>query len=135
MSPDIVVTTVDAARLSSVLERFRDPSYTPLTRFLTGELQRATFVEPWAVSPSIVTMNSRVRFRLDGENETREGTLVYPGCEDSLLSRISVLAPIGSALIGLREGETVAWNGLDGRPRLVTVLKVLYQPAADSGDL
>ncbi len=113
MSPDIFVTTVDAARLSRVLEAFRDPSYTSLTKFLLGELQRAVLVEPRAVSQSIVTMNSRVRFRLDGAREAREATLVCPGREDSLLGRISVLTPLGSALIGMREGETIAWNGLD----------------------
>lgn len=72
MSPDIFVTTVDAARLSRVLEAFRDPSYTPLTEFLLGELQRAVLVEPRAVSQTIVTMNSRVRFRLDGAGEAPE---------------------------------------------------------------
>lgn len=135
MSPDIFVTTVDAARLSRVLEAFRDPSYTPLTEFLLGELQRAVLVEPRAVSQTIVTMNSRVQFRLDGAGEAREATLVCPGREDSLLGRISVLTPFGSALIGMREGETIAWTGLDGCRRSVTVLKVLYQPEAYGIDL
>jgi regulator of nucleoside diphosphate kinase len=88
MSPDIFVTTVDAARLSRVLEAFRDPSYTPLIEFLLGELQWAVLVEPRAVSQTIVTMNSRVRFRLDGAGEAHEATLVCPGREDSLLGRI-----------------------------------------------
>lgn len=135
MSPDIFVTTVDAARLSRVLELFRNPSYAPLTGFLQDELRRAVFVEPRAVLRSVVTMNSRVRYRLDGAGEAREASLVCPGCEDSLLGRTSVLTPVGSALLGMREGETITWNGLDGRPRSVTVLKVLYQPEAYGVDL
>ena len=70
-SPDIFVTTVDAARLSRVLRRFVTPP-TRLTEFLLGELQRAVLVEPRAVSQTIVTMNSRVRFRLDGAGEAPE---------------------------------------------------------------
>lgn len=135
MSPEIFITTFDAQRLSRVLEAFHDPAYTPLTGFLTGELRRATLVEPRAVAPCVVTMDSRVRFRLDGEGGTRDATLVCPGHEDSLLGRISVLTPIGSALLGMREGETVAWSGLDGRRRSVTVVKVLYQPEANGIDL
>jgi regulator of nucleoside diphosphate kinase len=135
MSPDIFVTTVDAARLSRVLEVFRDPSYSPLTGFLLDELRRAVFVEPRAVSQTIVTMNSRVRFLLDGAGDAREATLVCPGREDSHLGRISVLTPVGSALLGMREGETITWNGPGGRPRSVTVLKVLYQPEAHGVDL
>jgi regulator of nucleoside diphosphate kinase len=81
MSPNIFVTTVDAARLSRVLEVFGDSSYAPLTGFLQSELRRAVFVEPRALSQTIVTMNSRVRFRLDGSGEPREATLACPGRE------------------------------------------------------
>lgn len=135
VSPEIFITTFDAARLSRVLEKFHDPAYEPLTRFLTGELRRATLVEPQAISPCVATLESHVRFRLDGEHATREATLACPGREDSLLGRISVLTPIGGALLGMREGETIAWSGLDGRRRSVTVVKVLYQPEAGGGDL
>ena len=91
--------------------------------------------EPRAGSQTIVTMNSRVRFRLDGAGEARGATLVCPAREDSLLGRICVLTAFGSALIGMREGETIAWNGLDGCRRSVSVLKVLYQPEAHGIDL
>jgi regulator of nucleoside diphosphate kinase len=135
MSPEIFVTTHDAARLSRVLEAFRDPSYAPLTAFLASALQRATVVAPCAVPYDVVTMNARVRFQLDTMEEPREATLVWPGRGDSLLGRLSVLTPAGSALIGMREGETNTWRGLDGRQRRVTILKVLYQPEAQGLDL
>lgn len=118
-----------------MLEVFRDPSYAPLTACLVGKLQRATVVAPRAVPRDVVTMNARVQFRLDDGKEPSEATLVRPGRGDSLLGRLSVLSPVGSALLGMREGETSAWRGLDGRQRSVTILKVLYQPEAKSLDL
>ena len=135
MLPEIFVTTHDAVRLSRVLEMFRDPSYAPLTAFLVNELQRATVVAPQAVPRDVVTMNAWVRFRLDDVEEPRDATLVWPGRGDSLLGRISVLTPVGSALIGMREGETRSWRGLDGRRRSLTILRVLYQPEANGLDL
>ena len=135
MSPNIFVTTLDASRLYCFLETFSDPSYAPLTRFLAGELRRAIVVEPKELPQHVVTMGARVRFKLDHSGETREATLVYPGFEDGLLGRISVLSPVGSALLGLREGETIVWNGLDDRQNSLTVLKVLYQPQVKGPDL
>lgn len=135
MLPEIFVTTHDAVRLSRVLEMFADPSYAPLTSFLVNELRRATVVAPQSVGPDVVTMNARVQFRLDDEEEPREATLVWPGRGDSLLGRISVLTPVGSALMGMREGDICAWRGLDGRQRRIAVLKVLYQPEANGLDL
>lgn len=135
MLSEIVLTTVDAARLSQVLEVFDDPSYAPFTALLQAKLERAVLVEPQVVTRSVVTMNSRVRFRLDGAGEPREATVVCPGREDSLVGRISVLTPIGSTLIGMREGDTIVWTASDGRQRSVTVLDVLYQPEAHGVDM
>jgi regulator of nucleoside diphosphate kinase len=129
--PKIFLTTLDAERLERVLAAFRSRSYQPLTGFLSSELRRATIIDPQAVCRCVVTMNSHVRFRLDGDDAIRESTLVCPGREDSLMRRISVLTPVGAALIGMREGETIVWNGFDRQRRSVMVLKVLYQPEAD----
>ena len=135
MLPEIFVTTHDAVRLSRVLDMFADPSYAPITSFLVNELRRAAVVAAQSVDPDVVTMNARVWFRLDDEEEPREATLVWPGRGDSFLGRISVLTPVGSALIGMREGGTFTWRGFDGRQRRVAVLKVLYQPEANGLDL
>ena len=134
MSPEIFVTNHEVARLSRVLEAFRAPSYAPLTTFIVRELQRATVVAPCAVPRDIVTMNAGVRFRLDDAEEPREATLVWPEHGDSLLGRLSVLTSVGSAMLGMREGQTATWRGLDGRRRRVTILKVLYQPEANGLD-
>ncbi len=133
--PEIIVSSRDAERLRALAESYAQPPYAVLIGFLARELTRAQVRAPQEITPGIVTMRSRVRFRLDDESESREGTLVYPGDEDHRISRISVLSPIGSALIGLQEGDRIQWRSLDGRPLGLTVLKVLYQPEAHGRDL
>ena len=135
MAPDIFVTTLDAARLSRVLKTFHQSFYGPITGFLASELSRAIIVEPKDVPRQVVTMGTRARFKLNRSAEADDGTLVFPGFEEGLLGRISVLSPDGSALIGMREGETMVWNGLDGRKNSLTVLKVVYQPEVNGFDL
>ncbi len=132
MLPEIFITSLDVKRLSRVLAAYCGREYGPLTGFLSGELRRATVVDPKAVCRCVVTLNSHVRFQLHGGGGVREGTVVCPGREDSLMSRISVLTPVGTALIGMREGETILWRGFDKQPRSATVLKVLYQPEANT---
>lgn len=132
MLPEIFITSLDAERLSRVLAAFDDRRYRALTGFLSDELRRATVVDPEAVCRCVVTLNSHVRFVLSGSGAVREATVVCPGREDSLVGRISVLTPVGTALIGMREGEMISWRGFDRQLRSATVLKVLYQPEANA---
>jgi regulator of nucleoside diphosphate kinase len=94
---------------------------------LWGELRRARTVKPAEVPRNVVTMNSTVRLRdLDtGEKETY--TLVYPHEADVSEGRISVLAPVGTAIIGNRVGDTIEWPVPAGLRRL-KVEAILYQP-------
>lgn len=132
MLPEIFITTLDAARLARVLGAFGNGAYQPLTGFLSSELRRATIVDPRAVCRCVVTLNSHVQYRLDGDPGVREATIVCPGREDSLMRRVSVLTPVGAALIGMRTGDIITWNGFGNQQRSATVLKVLYQPEAGS---
>jgi regulator of nucleoside diphosphate kinase len=132
--PRVVVTTIDRRRLMEVLRSWAVQPYDVLSAQLAAELARARVVAPRAVPPAVVTMRSRVRAR-DADGSLRAVTLVYPGEEDALLGRVSVLEPLGAALLGLAEGESIAWRSLDGRPRRATVLEVLYQPEAHGYDL
>jgi regulator of nucleoside diphosphate kinase len=77
--------------------------------FLHGELLRADIVDDATVPGQVVTMNSRVRYRDEHSGREREVTLVYPGCEDLAQGRISILSPVGSALIGLSEGQAITF--------------------------
>ena len=94
---------------------------------LEGELDRARVVPPGEIPPDIVTMNSTVRLRDLDCDETLTYTLVYPPYADASKDRISVLAPVGTALIGYRQGDTVEWKVPAGKVRL-RVEEVLYQP-------
>ncbi|MFA6954273.1 MAG: nucleoside diphosphate kinase regulator [Thermoanaerobaculia bacterium] len=96
---------------------------------LRHELSRASVIPAVDIAPDVVTMKSRVRvLDLDDICEL-EYTIVYPHEADYATGRISVLAPIGTALLGYREGDTVEWQVPGGRRRL-KIDAVLYQPEA-----
>jgi len=125
----IVVTTADRQRLGSLLidaerlglvdRRYLDD--------LTFELERATAVDPHEAPDDVITMNSTVRLRDLDTDEVEEYTLVYPRQANVTENRISVLAPLGTALLGYRTGETIEWPVPDGTLRM-RVEEVTYQP-------
>ena len=98
---------------------------------LLYELERAEVVTDWAVPSDAVRMGSTVRFRSNGDVE-REVTLVFPKDADIADGRISVLTPVGTALLGLRVGQSITWLTRDGRNQMLTVLAV--SPPDGGGD-
>lgn len=98
---------------------------------LESELARARVVEPHEIPPDVVTMNSRVRFLDESTGQEREATLVYPKDADPAAGKISVLAPVGAALIGMRAGETIDWPLPNGRSKRLKILAVTWQPEAE----
>jgi regulator of nucleoside diphosphate kinase len=132
--PPIQVTTWDHGRLSAVVDAFRRRGHEPLVDLLAEELDRAELVEPAAVPRDVVTMHSCVRFVDHDTGEARTATLVYPDEEDSRRGKVAVVTPVGSALLGLREGATMAWRTLDGRTKRLSVLEVRHQPEAHGFD-
>jgi regulator of nucleoside diphosphate kinase len=132
MSPraPIVLTRADYDRLLQVVDVFRAKGHDVLVAFLVEELRRARIVTPAELPRGIVTMRSRVRYRDHDSGEILTGTLVYPGEEDPVLGRISILSAQGSAMIGLATGDSIEWRTLDGSARALTVLEVIYQPEA-----
>ena len=111
---------IDSARMDS---RVREDYLTALE----GELSRARVVPAGKVPADVVTMNSVVRLRDLDSGETEEYELVYPADADVSLNRISVLAPIGTAILGYRLGDVIEWPVPAGLRRL-RVEEVLYQP-------
>ncbi|MDC0723155.1 nucleoside diphosphate kinase regulator [Nannocystis bainbridge] len=95
---------------------------------LDDELERAAVVDSTALPPDVVSMNSRVRLREQHSEREFELTLVYPG--DAGPDRVSVLAPVGSALLGLTVGQAIEWPLPGGRVAELRVLEILYQPEA-----
>jgi len=100
--------------------------------WLLHELERASVVPDTAVPADVVRMNTTVVFRTIG-GEERSVQLVFPGEADIAAGKISVLTPVGSALIGLRTGHSITWLTRDGRKQLLTVLSVT-QPTTDEDD-
>ncbi len=128
---NIVLTEPDYARLRSLIDsskQFRQRDAEHLDA-LDEELERATVVKAGEVAQNVVTMNSRVRVK--DLNDGRELTyqIVFPGNADVAKNRISVLAPIGTGLLGYSAGTTVEWRVPSGMRRL-RILAVEYQPEA-----
>lgn len=127
MKPTIVVSWLDLERLERILDRL--PALQAGARdALLSELERADFVEPWDMPPDVVTMNSRVRFRFAGSAEEVTMTLSYPKDMHDSGEQLSVLTPVGTALLGLRVGGSITWQRPGGGSFEATVLGIEYQP-------
>lgn len=125
----IIVTDVDLERLQPVIEQ----SDTPLAEALDAELRRAVVVAQRDVPPDVVTMNSELVYEDVATGVQRVVRLVYPRDADATAGRISVLAPIGAALLGLHVGQEIEWRVPSGVKR-IRVAELRYQPEA-AGDL
>lgn len=126
--PPIIVSRVDLERLELLLESEACRKL-PGIGALRSELDRATVVEPAEVPPEVVTMNSTVRFIDDSTGSKFELTLVYPETGGSS-ETVSILAPVGSALLGLSVGQSIFWQVPGGRRLQLRVLEVVHQPEA-----
>ena len=127
MRPNIIVSSVDMQRLETLLDAL-PAAQADVRNVLLDELARAELVEPDEMPPHVVTMNSRVRFTLDAPAEEFNLTLAYPKDMQPDGGHISILSPVGNALIGLAAGDSIDWQRPDGASFQLTVLKVLYQP-------
>jgi len=130
----IYITEFDMKRLRELIAEAKRLDYrgNEYLESLEAELSRGKLVAPTDVPPDVVTMNSRVSLvDLDTEEEMVY-TLVFPPEADITQSKISVLAPVGTAILGYRVGDTLTWQVPDGIRRL-RVKQILYQPEA-AGD-
>lgn len=128
--PRIVLSHFDHKRLEQLLDTVGPR---PDLDALREELDRAEIVEPEAVPHDLVTMNSVVRF-VDKESEKEwEVALVFPSSANIESNRLSVFAPIGTALLGLSIGDSIDWPLPNGRTRRLRVVAITYQPEA-AGD-
>ena len=126
---NVLMTENDWRRLSSLVTAPLGRWSVKACEALDATLERAEVIPSEAVRPDVVTMNSRVRYAIDGQ-EPCVRTLVYPWDADITTEKVSVLAPLGSALLGQRVGSAVEWPRPDGSMMRVRVLDVLYQPEA-----
>lgn len=130
----IFITEYDLARLEELLDKVsaeesRDSKH---LKELEDELLRAEVVEPRDIPADVITMNSQVCLKDLDSGEELLYTLVFPGDARLEDNRISILAPVGTALLGYRVGDTIKWK-VPGGMRRLKVKKILYQPEA-AGD-
>lgn len=123
--PQITVSSLDLARLQTLL---KSAPAQPQLDNLRAELERADVVEPEKMPPTVATMNSTIRFVIEPSGKEFELTLSYPDDVHGEPARISVLAPVGSALLGLSVGQTIGWPVPGGKTIRVRVLDISYQP-------
>jgi regulator of nucleoside diphosphate kinase len=118
--------------LINVAAEFGDKRTLQYLDELSDELDQADLVRPEEIPNDVITMNSTFRLQNLDNGEEAVYTLVFPADADSLRGKISVLAPIGTAVLGYRVGDTVEWDVPAGLKRL-TVKEIVYQPEA-AGD-
>lgn len=133
-SRQIYITDHDLQRLQDLIEKMldqpsRDNRY---LEELDEELLRAEVVSPQEIPANLITMNSAVRLQDMDSKAELEYTLVYPQDANLEKGRISVLAPVGMAMIGFCVGDTISWQVPGGSKRF-KIKKIIYQPEA-AGD-
>lgn len=133
ISSPITVSSLDLERIEQLLEL-------PVHRAFAGadalrsELARAAIVEPEQMPSDVVTMNSTALVVDEERGDSHQLTLVYPRDADGSPGKVSILAPIGSAMLGLRVGQSIDWPLPGGRRLRLRVTGIAYQPEA-SGHL
>lgn len=131
----IYITENDLGRLRNLINDTRriEMRRTEYLDNLDNELSRAVIVTSEKIPADTITMNSKVILVDVDTNEEMNVTLVYPTDANIEEDKISILAPIGTAMIGYRAGDTFVWRVPDGIRKL-RVVRVIYQPEA-AGDL
>lgn len=119
----IVVSNADYERLTD-LANATSERLPEVARELLDELERAQLVDAAKVPADVVRMGSTVTFKSD-DGHVRTLKLVYPAEESVDAHRISVMTPVGAALIGLAVGQSISWTARDGKHHRLTVTKVI----------
>ena len=129
MSRQIFITQSDKDRLLELIykAKYEDLKDNLNLQELETEINRAVVTSVEQLPANVITMNTKVILLMEDAEE--EFTLVYPNEADILQNKISVLSPIGTAILGYSEGSVIGWKVPDGIV-LIEVKKVLFQPEA-----
>ncbi len=127
----IIINAADHDELSCIIAaagKLSDRARAEVTA-LRSELEGAEIVAPDEVPPDVITMNSRMQLLDLDTNERMEFTLVFPAQADIEEGKISILAPLGTAMLGYRVGDEFEWAVPYGYRRL-RVTRIEFQPEA-----
>ncbi|MDR5892078.1 MULTISPECIES: nucleoside diphosphate kinase regulator [Halomonas] len=125
--PTIIINRLDAERLQRLIDDASDKDLF-VADALEEELERGEVIDPEEIPDDVVSMNSRIQFTDLTRNRQMIRTLVYPHSLATTEDGISVMAPVGAALIGLRVGDVIDWNLPDGHQVSLRVDAILWQP-------
>ncbi|SDV09631.1 nucleoside diphosphate kinase regulator [Pseudomonas mucidolens] len=125
-APSIILTRLDVQRLEHLIDRLGDEF--PGVEALQAELDRADVVGHDEVPATVVTMNASVHCREQGSGKDYHLTVVYPKDANADAGKISILAPMGSALLGLQVGQHIDWPAPGGKTLKLELLSVEGQP-------
>lgn len=126
---DIYITEHDLQRLKKLLNDLSQESHHKdfSIQELKGEMNRALVVSPKEVPENVITMNSRVLMRDVESGKDMTLWLVFPDKMDAVKNPVSILSPLGTAMIGYKVGDVFTWESPKGMKQ-VEVLDILYQP-------
>jgi regulator of nucleoside diphosphate kinase len=129
-TPEIQITKSNRQQLGQLLADHAPIRSWRAVEFLVRELMRAAVVDDVSAPDDVVTMRSRVSFQEEGCETIEIVTLTYPGESDMYEDAMSVLTPLGAALLGLSEGQSISYPRPHGGTKTITVITVLDQPEA-----
>jgi len=118
-----MISETEAQRLTALALQM-EASAPAVADMLLNELERAQVKPDGAMPSQVVGMHSTVEFLDEAHGKPRTVQLVYPGEADISAGKISVLTPIGAALIGLKAGQSILWPDRDGKDRVLQILDV-----------
>lgn len=127
MLPNICMSSLDFERIETLLDSL-PANYAGIKTRLLEEMARADILEPESIPATIVTMNSRVTFTIISTGQTMTRTLVYPADVQKNIDTISILTPMGSALLGLAIGQEIEWLIDSTTSMRVKIDAIDYQP-------
>ncbi|MBP8205541.1 MULTISPECIES: nucleoside diphosphate kinase regulator [Simplicispira] len=125
--PQLILSSLDLDRIEALLAAIPSSAFAGKAE-LQAELDRADVLPPEQMPPNVVTMNSTVQFSIVETGKELRLTLVYPRDLDGSADKVSIFAPVGSALLGLSVGDELAWPGPGGKAMTVRVTDILFQP-------
>jgi len=125
--PSIYLTRADFGRLERLVT-VDAAAGSAAARQLAAELTRAVILQPEEIAPDVVTMNSAIRYALSPGGQMAERMLVFPEDYIPTGQYVSVMSPLGTALLGLRAGACRPFQDLSGAPLSVIVAEVSFQP-------
>ena len=125
--PELILSALDVERLEVMLDSVSATQF-PGKASLLAEIDRGDIREPEEMPDNVVTMNSSVRLSVIDSGRTFNRTLVYPRDAGAAEENISILAPVGSAILGLSVGDEIDWPMAGNKHTRVKIDDIIYQP-------